>query len=82
MRPDSQQGGNEPLWLRRMVFVSNRGLIQSEAHLMPQQVVLRCSLGVFAAQQLCGQACHELIQRCPSGRLWVAHICCQESGVV
>lgn len=38
MRPDQEQGeSDEPAWLRRMVFVSNRSLTQSEAYLQPEE---------------------------------------------
>ena len=37
MRPDQERGGGEPAWLRRMVFVSNRSLTQSEAYLQPEE---------------------------------------------
>ena len=37
MRPDQEQGGDEPAWSRRMVFVSNRSLTQSEAYLQPEE---------------------------------------------
>ena len=38
MRPEQEQGeSDEPAWLRRMVFVSNRSLTQSEAYLQPEE---------------------------------------------
>ena len=35
MRQPEDERDSEPLWLRRMVFVANRALTQSEAYLLP-----------------------------------------------